>query len=154
VIGIVKDFHYKSLHEKVSSAVLEIYPEVVVKVAVKVKSTDLPNTIAHIKSVWSKFSPAYPLDYNFLDENFDKMYKSEDKLSSLLWIFTVMAIFVGCMGLFGLAAFSAEQRIKEIGIRKVLGASVTGIAAMLSEASCNRFYRFFIRLSRCMVGDE
>lgn len=134
VIGIVKDFHYKSLHEKVSTAVLEIYPQVVSKIAVKVKTADLQNTLSFIKSAWNKFSPDYPLDYNFLDENFDKMYKSEDKLSSLLWIFTAMAIFVGCMGLFGLAAFSAEQRTKEIGIRKVLGASVMSIVTMLSKS--------------------
>ncbi|MGI8583162.1 MAG: ABC transporter permease [Chitinophagaceae bacterium] len=134
VIGIVKDFHYKNLHEKVSTAVLQIYPQFVAKVAVKVKTADLASTIAFIKSAWNKFSPEYPLDYNFLDENFDKMYKAEDKLSSLLWIFTVMAIFVGCLGLFGLAAFSAEVRKKEISIRKVLGASVTGIVAMLSKS--------------------
>jgi putative ABC transport system permease protein len=133
VIGVVKDFHYKSLHEKVSKAVLIIYPEVVAKVAVKVHTADLPNTIAFIKAEWNKFSPEYPLDYNFLDENFEKMYKSENKLSGLLWIFTLMAIFVGCMGLFGLATFSAEQRTKEIGIRKVLGASAMNITAMLSK---------------------
>ncbi|HVG41103.1 MAG TPA: FtsX-like permease family protein, partial [Chitinophagaceae bacterium] len=95
---------------------------------------DLPGTINYIKTTWNKFSPEYPLDYKFLDENFAAMYSSEDKLSTLLWIFTAMAIFVGCMGLFGLAAFSAEQRIKEIGIRKVLGASVLNIVTMLSSA--------------------
>ncbi|MDB5222070.1 MAG: FtsX-like permease family protein [Chitinophagaceae bacterium] len=133
IIGVVKDFHYKSLHEKVSAAVLQIYSPVIAKMAVKVKAADLPKTIAFIKSAWNKFSPDYPLDYKFLDENFAIMYKAEDKLSSLLWIFTVMAIFVGCMGLFGLAAFSAEQRTKEIGIRKVLGASVMNIVTMLSK---------------------
>jgi len=133
IIGVVKDFHYKSLHEKVSTAVLQIYPPVLSKFAVKVKAADLPYTISFIKSTWNKFSPDFPLDYKFLDENFAAMYQSEDKLSTLLWIFTVMAIFVGCMGLFGLAAFSAEQRTKEIGIRKVLGASVANIVGMLSR---------------------
>jgi putative ABC transport system permease protein len=133
VIGVVKDFHVKSLHEQLSTTVLQIYPQVLEKMAVKVKVADLPNTIAHIKATWNKFSPDYPLDYKFLDENFAAMYTSEDKLSTLLWIFTIMAIFIGCMGLFGLAAFSAEQRIKEIGIRKVLGASVLSITAMLSK---------------------
>ncbi len=132
VIGVVKDFHLKSLHEKLSTTVIQIYPQVLSKFAVKVKTADLPNTIAHIKTTWNKFSPDYPLDYKFLDENFAAMYSSEDKLSTLLWIFTVMAIFVGCMGLFGLATFSAEQRVKEIGIRKVLGASVMNIVSMLS----------------------
>jgi len=132
VIGVIKDFHSKSLHEKISKTVLIIYPPIVGKVAVKVKAANLSKTILDIKTVWNKFSPDFPLDYSFLDENFDKMYKSEEKLSSLLWIFTAMAIFVGCMGLFGLAAFSAEQRVKEIGIRKVLGASVANIVTLLS----------------------
>ena len=132
VIGVVKDFHVKSLHEKINSTVMIMYPPVVSKVAVKVKAADLPATLDYIKTTWNKFSPDYPLDYKFLDENFAAMYRSEDKLSTLLWIFTIMAIFVGCMGLFGLAAFSAEQRVKEIGIRKVLGASVMNIVSMLS----------------------
>ncbi len=133
IIGVVKDFHVKSLHEKLSTTIMHIYPEVLVKIAVKVKTTELPATIEFIKTTWNKFAPDYPLDYKFLDENFAAMYGSEDKLSTLLWIFTVMAIFVGCMGLFGLAAFSAEQRVKEIGIRKVLGASVLNIVSMLSK---------------------
>jgi putative ABC transport system permease protein len=130
---VVKDFHLKSLHEKLSTTVIQIYPQVLSKIAVKVKTADLPNTINYIKATWDKFTPEYPIDYKFLDENFAAMYSSESKLSTLLWIFTAMAIFVGCMGLFGLAAFSAEQRIKEIGIRKVLGASVLNIVAMLSK---------------------
>jgi putative ABC transport system permease protein len=133
VIGVIKDFHYKSLHEKVAPAVLQIYPPVSAKIAVKVKSAELKNTIAHIQQMWTKFAPGYPLDYKFIDESFGEMYKAEDKLSTLLWVFTIMAIVVGCMGLFGLAAFSAEQRTKEIGIRKVLGASVVSIVAMLSK---------------------
>jgi putative ABC transport system permease protein len=133
VIGVIKDFHYKSLYEKVNPAVLIIYPPVVAKVAVKVRSANITNTIADIKNTWSEFSPGVPLDYNFLDENFDKMYKSDEKLSGLLWIFTAVAIFVGCMGLFGLVALSAEQRVKEIGIRKVLGASAGNIIALLSK---------------------
>jgi putative ABC transport system permease protein len=132
VIGVVKDYHYKSLHEKISKAVLIMYPDYFSKVAVKLKTADLAKTIAYIKTIWDKFSPKHPLDYNFLDENFEKMYKSEEKLSGLLWIFTAMAIFVGCMGLFGLAAFSAEQRVKEIGIRKILGANTGNIVTLLS----------------------
>lgn len=135
VIGVVKDFHYKSLHEKVSVCVLQIYPPIIYKMAVKMKTADLKSTIGFINNTWNKHSPEFPLDYTFMDESFDEMYKSEDKLSRLLSIFTVMAIFVGCMGLLGLAAFSAEQRTKEISIRKVLGASVMNIAGMLSKIS-------------------
>ncbi len=132
VVGVIKDFHSKSLHEKINKTVLIIYPPIVGKVAVKVRTANLPRTLEDIRTVWNKFSPDFPLDYNFLDENFDRMYKSEEKLSSLLWIFTAMAIFVGCMGLFGLAAFSAEQRVKEIGIRKVVGANAANIVTLLS----------------------
>jgi putative ABC transport system permease protein len=133
VIGVVQDFHYLNLHEKVSSAVIQLYPQVIAKVAVKIKTADIKNTIAYINDTWNKFSPGYPLDYKFLDENFAAMYKSEENLASLIWIFTLVAIFIGCMGLFGLAAFSAEQRVKEIGIRKVLGASALNITALLSK---------------------
>jgi putative ABC transport system permease protein len=133
VIGVVQDFHYKNLHEKVSASVIQLYPQVVYKVAVKLKTAGLRNTLSFINGKWNEFVPAYPLDYKFMDETYGQMYKSEEKLSELLWIFTIMAIFIGCMGLFALAAFSAEQRTKEIGIRKVLGANVFNIVGLLSR---------------------
>jgi putative ABC transport system permease protein len=133
VIGVIQDFHYKSLHEKVTTSVVQLYPQVTSTVAIKLSTSDIQHTIGWIKTVWNKFSPGFPLDYKFMDESYDSMYKSEEKLSELLWIFTIMAIIVGCMGLFGLAAFSAEQRVKEIGIRKVLGASVFQIMSLLSK---------------------
>jgi putative ABC transport system permease protein len=133
VIGVVEDFHYKSLHEKVTASVIQIYPQVVFKVAAKLKTADIKNTIAYLTSVWNKFSPGYPLDYKFMDDTYGAMYKAEEKLSDLLWAFTIMAIIVGCMGLFGLAAFSAEQRTKELGIRKVLGANAFNIVGLLSK---------------------
>ena len=132
VIGVVEDFHYKSLHEKVTPSVIQIYPQVVFKVAVKLKTADIKNTIAYINDVWNKFSPGYPLDYKFMDETYGAMYKAEEIERPALDIH-VMAIIVGCMGLFGLAAFSAEQRTKEIGIRKVLGANVFNIVGLLSK---------------------
>ncbi len=133
VIGVVKDFHYKSLYEKVGPAVLQLFPPAYWKVAVKMETADIKNTLNQVQGIWSKFSPDYPIEYSFLDESFDKMYKAEDKLKSLLWIFTGMAIFVGCLGLFGLAAYAAERRTKEIGIRKVLGASAQNIVILLSS---------------------
>jgi putative ABC transport system permease protein len=133
VIGVVEDFHYKSLHEKVTASVIHVYPQVLFAVAVKLKTADIKNTIAYLDNVWSKFVPSYPLDYKFMDETYATMYKAEGKLSELLWIFTIMAIVVGCMGLFGLAAFSAEQRTKELGIRKVLGANAFDIVGLLSK---------------------
>lgn len=133
IIGVVKDFNYKSLYDKVETTVLQIFPDAAWKVAVKMKSADLSNTINSVKNVWNKFSPEYPLEYKFLDENFTQMYNTEDKLKSLLFIFTAIAIFVGCLGLFGLAAYTAERRKKEVGIRKVLGVSTQGVVLLLSK---------------------
>ncbi len=133
VIGVVKDFNYKSLYDKVETTVLQIYPFAAWKVAVKVKTANMSNTISGVRNVWNKFSPEYPIEYKFLDENFGQMYNAEDKLRSLLGIFTAIAIFVGCLGLFGLAAYTAERRRKEVGIRKVLGASTQGIVLLLSK---------------------
>jgi putative ABC transport system permease protein len=133
VIGVVQDFHYTSLHEKVTASVIQLYPQVTYKVAAKINAANMKDALAFIGKKWSQFVPAYPLDYKFMDDAYGAMYKSEEKLSELLWIFTLMAIFIGCMGLFGLAAFSAEQRTKEIGIRKVLGANVFNIVGLLSK---------------------
>ncbi|GAB4019735.1 ABC transporter permease [Spirosoma migulaei] len=133
IIGVVRDFHYKSLHEKVTAAVIHMVPQELFKVAVKVREADMQKTIAYINTVWNRFSRNFPLDYKFMDETYGKMYSIEEKLSELLWLFAVLAIIVGCMGLFGLAAFSVEQRVKEIGIRKVLGASVLTIMGLLSR---------------------
>jgi len=133
VIGVVKDFNYKSLYDKMEVTVLQIYPPAYWKVAVKLKTANLQQAIAQVKSVWSQFSPDYPIDFKFMDDNFDAMYKSEEKLLSLVWIFTAIAIFVGCLGLFGLATYAAQRRMKEIGIRKILGASVNGLVMLLSK---------------------
>ncbi|HEX6848464.1 MAG TPA: ABC transporter permease [Chitinophagaceae bacterium] len=133
VIGVVQDFHYKNLREKITPSVIQLYPQVLFKVAIKLNTADIKNTIAHINEVWNRFSPGFPIDYQFMDETYGAMYKAEGKLSDLLWIFTVMAVVVGCMGLFGLSAFTAEQRTKELGIRKVLGASAFNIVGLLSK---------------------
>jgi putative ABC transport system permease protein len=86
-----------------------------------------------IKRIWRKYDAAHPFEYTFLDEAFDRQYKREDKLSTVFFCFTLISIFVACLGLFGLASFSAEKRTKEIGIRKALGASISGIILMLSK---------------------
>jgi putative ABC transport system permease protein len=133
VIGVVKDFNYKSLYDKVETTVLQIFPDAAWKVAVKIKAADMASAITGVKKTWKEFTPDYPIEYKFLDDNFDQMYHSEEKLKSLLWIFTAIAIFVGCLGLFGLAAYTAERRKKEVGIRKVLGASSAGLVMLLSK---------------------
>jgi putative ABC transport system permease protein len=133
VIGVVKDFHYKSLHERVEPAVLHIYPPAYSKVAVKLKSNNIEGEIAAVKTLWNKFNTDFPIEYTFLDESFEKMYKTEDKLKTLLSFFTIITIFVACLGLLGLTAYAAERRKKELGIRKVLGATVQGIVVLLSK---------------------
>jgi hypothetical protein len=97
VIGVVKDFNFKSLYDKVEPAVLQIFPNAAYKVAVKVESKGIENTLAQVEKTWSRLIPDYPLEYQFLDENFERMYTSEDKLNSLLWVFTSLAIFIGCL---------------------------------------------------------
>lgn len=133
IIGVVKDFHYKSLHEVVEPAVMHIYPEAYSKVAVKLSGKGIETEIRSITELWNKYSPDYPIEYNFLDESFEKMYKGEDKLKTLLSLFTAVTIFIACLGLLGLAAYAAERRRKELGIRKVLGASVEGLVVLLSK---------------------
>ena len=133
VIGVVKDFHYKSLHEIIEPAVLQIYPQAYSKVAVKITGANIETTIGQIRNLWSRYSPDYPIEYNFLDESFGKMYKGEDKLKTLLTLFTGITIFVSCLGLLGLTANAAERRKKELGVRKVLGATVEGLVVLLSK---------------------
>jgi putative ABC transport system permease protein len=133
IIGVVKDFNYKSLYDKVEPAVLQIYPQAAWKVAVKLSTANITATLSRINSVWNRYAPDYPLEYKFLDGNFAQLYESEDKLQTLLWVFTGIAIFIGCLGLFGLAAYTAETRRKEIGIRKILGASTEGVLVLLSK---------------------
>jgi putative ABC transport system permease protein len=133
VIGVVKDFNYKSLYDKVEPAILQIYPQAAWKAAVKLSTANMTNTLSQINGVWNHYAPDYPLEYKFLDQNFALLYESEDKLQTLLWVFTGIAIFIGCLGLFGLAAYTGETRRKEIGIRKVLGASSEGVLVLLSK---------------------
>ena len=101
--------------------------------ALRLDNEDMAETIAAIEKTWNGFETGYPIDYQFVDASFGAMYKEEQKLSSLLWIFTLLAIFIACIGAFGLVTYATEQRQKEIGIRKVLGASVPGIVALLSK---------------------
>ena len=100
---------------------------------VKLDAADIRNTIAGLEKKWSKFSPDWPFQYHFLDDTYAGLYQSEERFNKIFLYLTVLAIIIACLGLFGLAAFIAEQRTKEIGIRKVLGASVAGITSMLSK---------------------
>jgi putative ABC transport system permease protein len=132
VIGVVKDFNYESLQNAVSPIVLLVRPQWYGFVSVKLSSSDMQEAVKGVKDVWASFSPENPLDYFFLDADYDQQYRTEVRISSVLNVFTILAIVIACLGLFALASFVTEQRTKEIGVRKVLGASTSGIVVMLS----------------------
>jgi putative ABC transport system permease protein len=132
VIGVVKDFHYKSLRQKIDPLVIFEAPDWRRGVYVKAVPGQEAAAIKAAEKVWAELVPSRPMEYKFLDESFDALYKSEKRTSSLLNSFSIIAAFISCLGLFGLATFSAERRTKEIGIRKVLGSSVAGIVQLLS----------------------
>ncbi len=133
VIGIVKDFHFKSLHSKLEPLILCIVPSTYNNIAVKTHNQDIPAVLSHLRRVWQDHVPQRPFEYFFLDENFDKLYKTEERTGKLFSFFTFLAIFVSCLGLFALASFMTEQRTKDIGVRKVFGASVLSITFLLSK---------------------
>jgi len=132
VIGVVKDFHFKSMHERISPLVM-VMAKNSGTVIVKVKTKDLTGLLANLKKQWDQLTTEAPFTYSFLDERFNDTYRAEQKIGTILGLFAGLTIFVACLGLFGLATFMAEQRTKEIGVRKVLGASVTSIVALLSK---------------------
>ena len=131
VIGVVKDFHFKSLHERISPLVMVLGENN--GLIVKLKTTDVEALLTSVKDIWSELSPGEQFSYSFLDESFENTYKFERTVGHILGIFAGLTIIVACLGLFGLATFTAEQRIKEIGIRKVLGASISDIILLLSK---------------------
>jgi len=135
IIGVVKDFHFEDLHLPITpySYQLNSTNNQFNYILVHAKPGDLSTLLTSIEKSWHKLNPGEPFEYSFLDDDFQKNYLAENRLSSIVSYFTLIAIIICCLGLFGLATFSAEQRIKEIGVRKALGASVAGIVALLSK---------------------
>jgi len=133
VVGVVKDFNFRSLHENVAPLIMHINPDWTSYVAVRLKSANISETIKNIESSWKRVATNSPFAYTFLDDDFANMYKAEDNMQSVLTLFTALAVFVACLGLFGLAAFTIRQRFKEIAVRKVLGASTINITRLLSK---------------------
>jgi putative ABC transport system permease protein len=131
IIGVMKDFHFNSLRDKISPVVLYKAADAGA-ISVKLRTDKLPALLAQIEHQWKSFSPNQEFSYSFMDEDFDAAYRAEQRVGTLFIAFSTLAILVACLGLFGLAAFAAEQRNKEIGVRKVLGATVSGIVGMLS----------------------
>jgi putative ABC transport system permease protein len=133
VVGVVKNFHFKSLHQRIEPFALYLCPEYFEYFSVRISPEGIPQTLDFLKNKWQELVPNQLFQFSFLDEDFDSLYKAEMRLEKIFGIVTSLAIFIACLGLFGLAAFTAEQRTKEIGVRKVLGASVSGIFLLLSR---------------------
>ncbi|MEM9857417.1 MAG: FtsX-like permease family protein, partial [Bacteroidota bacterium] len=136
VTGVVKDFHFASLHETIKPLVIFYQPEKYFlhhNLTLKLEADNITETISRIENKWKALFPETPFTYSFLDDQFDQLYAKEQKLSQMFTVFAVIAILIGALGLFGLASYTAFQRSKEIGVRKVLGASVASITLMLSK---------------------
>jgi ABC-type antimicrobial peptide transport system permease subunit len=134
IIGVMKDFHYHSVRTKIEPLMFMLgFNEYLAWIVVRVAPGDLTKTMKDLEKTWVEIMPGYPFDYNFVDESLDQMYRTEERLGTLLKYFTILAIIIACLGLFGLASFTAEQRTQEIGVRKVMGARVSTVMMLLSK---------------------
>jgi ABC-type antimicrobial peptide transport system permease subunit len=136
IIGVMKNWHYQPIRRKIEPLVLYINPEGTHVMLIRIPAGNISESLTSIENVWKRVIPNYPFEHYFLDENFDEMYRREESIGTLLKYFAALAIFVACLGLFGLASFTSEQRTKEVGIRKVLGATVSNITVLL----CREFF--------------
>jgi len=133
VMGVVGDFHFQALHHAITPLVLEFDPSAFQYLLVKVESENLSETIDFISSKWDEVAEGIPFDYFFLDQQYDNLYKSEKRSGTLFIIFSLVAIFISLLGLFGLSSFAVERRTREIGLRKILGAHVSDILLVISK---------------------
>jgi putative ABC transport system permease protein len=132
IIGVVEDFHYESLRQHIGSVGLFLGKSTG-RISFRFEAKNTQDVIQSIEAQWKKFGPGLPFDYSFLDEDFGNMYSAEQRLGEIFSVFAILAIIIACLGLFALSAFTAEQRTKEIGIRKVMGASISSIVVLLSK---------------------
>jgi len=146
IIGVARDFHYRPAHTRIEPLYISNNLGRIRAVVVRIRPEDIAGSIKFLERKWKEFNPGRPFEYSFLDESFDRHYRAEEKLRGLLSYFTLFAIFIACLGLFGLASYSAEQRTKEIGIRKVLGATIPNITLMLTK----EFSRWIL-LANCIA---
>ncbi|HYE53787.1 MAG TPA: FtsX-like permease family protein, partial [Chitinophagaceae bacterium] len=133
VIGVMADFHQHGLQQRIEPIATFVAPYAFGYVAVKLKPGDMNAAVKRVESYWKSRFSGYPFEYFFLDEDFNRQYQSEQRISATFSVFALLAVFIACLGLFGLATFMAERRRKEVGIRKVLGASVSSVTALLSK---------------------
>jgi putative ABC transport system permease protein len=134
IIGVVKDFHFKSLHNPIEPLLMRIYePRWLSFLFIRIKPENIPDTIRFIENKWSTFSPNTPFEYNFVDELLENQYTTDRRINRIIQYFTILSILIACLGVFGLASYMAEKRTKEIGIRKVLGSSISGVVLLISK---------------------
>ena len=133
VIGVVKDFNYESMHHEIIPIITYIQPVQANTVSIRIAAGQTREALSDAEAVWKRFNPEYPFQYDFLDDRIAEQYRNEERMMRMFGYFSLLAIFIACLGLFGLASFMAEKRTKEIGIRKVLGASLSNIMVLLSK---------------------
>jgi len=131
IIGIMKDFHFKSLRQPISNLIFGWGSDWINFANVRISHDNIGKALENIEKEWNKLFPQYPFEYSFMDENFDRMYRSDQKLAKIFRYFAALAIFIAILGLFGLAAFIAEKRTREIGIRKAMGATISSVSILL-----------------------
>lgn len=133
IIGVVKDYHYRGLQVQVEPLVMENNPDVFRNITLTLNTQNLSESLAFVESTWQELFPENPFENFFLDTDFEKQYRSDERIGRIFGVFTSLGLFIACLGLLGLAAFAAEQRTKEIGIRKVMGSSVAGIFLLFAK---------------------
>jgi putative ABC transport system permease protein len=134
IIGVAKDFNFNSLHHKIETLTMYVNKNFGFgEMSVRIQAGQSPAAIRHVEATWNRLVPDRPFEYVFLDEHFNKLYQSDKQVSQIVGILAGLSIFISCLGLFGLASYTTEQRTREIGIRKVLGASVNSIVGLLSK---------------------
>ncbi|MEM6644948.1 MAG: ABC transporter permease [Bacteroidota bacterium] len=133
IVGVVKDFHFSSLHEPIEPLSIWYEPSQAQYVVVRLAAGNPTEAMSHMENVWQQFAPHRPFSYELLNDVYDQLYRNEERLGQIVTLFASLALLVACLGLFGLASFTTEQRTREIGIRKVLGASVPGLVGLLSK---------------------
>lgn len=133
VIGVSEDFNFQSIHNPIGPLVLFVSPNWRSNMYISIEGDNISEAVAFAENKWKEINPAYPFEYSFLDEGFDNLYRSELRTGTLFDFFTLVAIFISCLGLYGLASYTAELRFKEIGVRKVMGASISSIFIMFSK---------------------
>ncbi|WP_083262597.1 ABC transporter permease [Roseivirga sp. 4D4] len=133
VVGIVKDFHFSSLHESIEPMVISYRPTFAISLTVRMTGQDIPESLKYLEGLVTEINPNHPFDYSFVDDGYEQLYQSESTIGILTDYFSGIAIFISLLGLFGLSSFAAEQRIKEIGVRKVLGANILNLIVLMSK---------------------